>query len=208
MLRNCSLAIALLALGSVAQAEIILPTFTNTSSSGNHTDFGGTRAVVSDSFFEDHRGIAEFSLAGLQPFTSATLEVDVFDVSGPGLMIDLVAFHGDNVYSIGGDWSIASFATITSLNSATLVDGQHLSINISSALASAVANGDIALGLRFQRNGAPTDLSNLADFRNLRIVTQAAEVPEPASLAIWGIGSLGMAWCANRRARKRLGPMQ
>ncbi len=189
--------------GSIADAGTILPAFVQTSSNGNHNDFAGTRAVVSDYYGEDHRGIAEFDITALTPFSTASLTFNLFTEAGAPLQIDLSAYHGDGLISLFSDFSVVPFSLVSQFSNGPYDPGDPLTFDITAALNAAVLNGDTHLGIRLQRTNY-TGGSAYADFRNFRIeTTEISSVPEPSSLAIFGIGAFVAGAGALRRRREK-----
>lgn len=190
------LAIASLA-SPAASAAVITSAFTQTSTNGNHNDFSGDRAVVSDAYGEDHRGLVEFNIGSLAPFASATLNFNVFSDNGGTMALTLVSYDGNGVYSMSGDFSAAATSTVSSFSTTSFATGSALSFDIGASLASALANSKNFIGYRLARQGTGATV----DFRNFSIVTTPAAVPEPASVALFGFGILGLL-AARRKSKK------
>jgi hypothetical protein len=181
----------------MSSAAVINSLFTQTSTQGTHNDFPGNRAVISDAFGEDHRGIAEFNIGSLGAFSSATLKFNVFSDSGGSRQISLVSYDADGVYSQSGDYSAASTGLISSFNASSFAAGDTLSFDITASLFSALANSESFIGFRL----AKQTTGSIVDFRDFSIVTSSA-VPEPSTMALLGLGLFG--FLASRRKSKKV----
>ncbi len=180
------------AIAPEADAVVINSLFERTSSDGDHIDFPGSRAVVSDRFNENHRGITEFDITSLGSFLTATLSFTMtIEVNNP-FNIRLRTFAGNGVFDLAGDFSGAS-TPIASFSNAGPVIGDVFSFDVTSEVLAATD----FIGFRLQRRNNPPGSNNRAVFRNFQITTT---VSEPGTLAMLGLGLAGLGLATRRRS--------
>jgi hypothetical protein len=113
---------------------------------------------------------------------------------------------------LGGGTSFGT-VSVSSADNGTNTNGQFVSVALNSSAITAINN---ALGGNFAIGGAITTISGLSNQfifgftndtnANVRLVleqgTTTATTPEPASLALWGLGALGCAVAGYRRRKQ------
>lgn len=207
----------------VASAATITNGFTFAVASGSdqsygthyHSNTGGSfgnpagLAEVGNYSYEEVRGLSEYNLAGLADAADAYF---TFDVYGTGLfsgvnnfpfdgIIDVVAYQGNNLEDIS-DYQAPATATIGSFSTVGLAVGQIFSFNITDIFNNALSGSWSSLGIRLQTedttNGGGAWVFN--DFRLTNTDDSTGEVPEPATMLLFGAGIAGL---AGIRSRKR-----
>lgn len=220
-----------LALGSftfgmvgVASAATITNGFTFAVASGSnqsigthyHSNTGGSfgnpagLAEVGNYSIEEVRGLSEYNLGGLVNATDAFF---TFDVYGTGLFsgvnnfpftgtIDIVAYQGNNLEDIS-DYQAPATATIGSFSTVGLAVGNIFSFNITDIFNNALSDSWSSLGIRLQTedtvNGGGAWVFN--DFRLTNTDDSTGEVPEPATMLLFGAGLAGLAGSRIRRKK-------
>ena len=179
-----------------ANAGLINSTFESMSSNGNHRDFG-SQVVISDAYSEQHRGYTEFDLSGLSGTFNAFLTFDLTSNStGASTVAGLGFYQGNGVADLFNDWN-------NNANEQTFVLGSapnSYSLDISSAFNSSLLAGWSYLGVNLHAENWVT-LNNTAYFDNFSISYETTVVPEPASLALLGLGLAALGFTRRRKEK-------
>jgi len=185
-----------------------------------HSNTGGAfgnpagKAEVGRYFSEEVRGLSEYDLAGLSNAASAFVTFNVFKAGGlfSGAndtpftgSITVEAYAGNNLEDLA-DYEAASLGTVGSfaVSPAGVSVGDVFSFDITALFNTAIANADSSFGIRLRADPVNPD-SEAWTFDNFRLTTDnqcvgaSCDVPEPATLALLGLGIVGLAASSRRK---------
>jgi hypothetical protein len=229
-LSKLAIVLATAGLCASASASVITTGFTFAVASGGNTDVGSHfhsstagdygnpagKAEVGRYSSEGVRGLSEYNLTGLSSATSAFVTFNVFKLGGlfAGTndfpfsgSISVQAYAGNNQENVS-DYQALSLGTVGSFLTGGLLVGDILSFDITSLFDAAILAGDTSFGIRLQAD--PLNARGALTFDNFRLTTDSLcntpggcggnDVPEPGTLALFGLALAGLASARSKKA--------
>ena len=177
-----------LCFAGAAQASLLGQTVTCSVESRFDHSCASPTATVTDG------GTPEFEVQSF--FGSALFAIDVSGDSVLMTAVNLISTGGPNLVTLGDlIWANDPGATITGIAN-VLVSGVTEQIP-------GVGDGLVASDVSFAANSVTIDYSrtdwDLGDFISFDLVTTHSALPEPATLALFGLGLMGLGFAARRR---------
>lgn len=192
-------------------ATIVIPhtferefaTNVNNSGVGTSAGIGGLRIgdeipAINDF---DNRGIAEFDLAGQTSSPSVSLVFDQTGILlGPDFAIVVETYVGNNMQDFFADYSQPTTGTVATFMASDFFFGQtDITLDITALYNTAIANGDLALGVRFRQLDESTSFQRAVTYSNSHLVV----APEASGSTLLTMGFLGLIGSALRRKKRR-----
>lgn len=149
------------------------------------------------------RGLSEYNLGGIASSGPAFVTFNVyrsaglFGQLGGAFLIDVYAYKGNNAENLS-DYEATATAMIGTFSTAGLAAGDIVSLDVDSALDSAISLGDSSFGIRLQAQGARDPDGLTFTFDGFRLTTDnqctgsACQAPEPSSLLLAALGIIGI----------------